>query len=331
MATYKESGVDIDAGAEMVNGIAGMVNSTFNKYVLKDIGAFGGFYEIPQEYKNPVLVSSVDGVGTKLKVAFLTGKHDTVGQCLVNHCVNDILVCGAKPLYFMDYFASGKLEPEIGKSVVSGFVKACIQNNCALIGGETAEMPDFYTKGEYDISGTIVGIVEKTEIIDGSSICESDVIIGLPSNGLHTNGYSLARKVLFEKYSVNDEIDELGCKLGDELLRIHKSYLQPITKLFNNVKIRGLSHITGGGLIGNTSRILPEHLKLNVDWGAWKEPAIFKLIRKIGSVPDEDMKKTFNLGVGIVIIVAEHDLDSAFEVLSNEGEHPFVIGKVEKK
>ncbi len=330
MATYKDSGVDIEEGSKMVREISDMVASTFNDNVLKNIGAFGGFFEVPADYKNPVLVSSVDGVGTKLKIAFMTGKHDTVGQCLVNHCVNDILVCGAKPLYFMDYFATGKLDSNVGKLVVSGFVKACRQNNCALIGGETAEMPDFYSEGEYDMSGTIVGIVEKADIIDGSSICTGDILIGLPSNGLHTNGYSLARKVLLEKFKPGDIVEELGHTLGEELLRVHKSYLQPISKLFTNVKVRGLSHITGGGIVGNTNRVLPKGLRLDIDWKSWKEPAVFGLIRKLGKVPEEDMRKTFNLGIGLIAIISEVDADNALEVLRAEGEHPVVMGKVIK-
>ena len=330
MATYKDSGVDIEAGENMVKSIKNLVTTTFSNNVLRGIGSFGGFYEIPQGFKFPVLVSSVDGVGTKLKIAFLTGIHNTVGQCLVNHCVNDILACGANPLFFMDYFATGKLDANVGVELIKGFVKACNENDCSLIGGETAEMPGLYSENEYDVSGTIVGIVEKSEIIDGSSIHEGDILIGLPSTGLHTNGYSLARKVLLEKYSVDTYIQELGMTIGEELLKIHKSYINPVNKLLNNLVIRGLSHITGGGIVGNTMRVIPEGLKLQIDWNSWQIPAIFDIIRKEGNVPEEDMRRTFNLGIGLVIIIAEGDLDKAVEILRNSGENPVVMGKVIK-
>lgn len=331
MATYKDSGVDIEAGENMVKSIKELVASTFSENVLRGIGAFGGFYEVPQGYKNPVLVSSVDGVGTKLKIAFMTGIHHTVGQCLVNHCVNDILVCGAIPLYFMDYFATGKLDEKTGVDIIKGFVTACKENNCSLIGGETAEMPGLYSEKEYDLSGTIVGIVEKSGIIDGSSINAGDILIGLPSTGLHTNGYSLARKVLLEKYTVDTYMDELGMTIGEELLKVHKSYLHTVTKLSNNIVIRGLSHITGGGIVGNTMRVIPEGLKLDIDWNAWKKPVIFDIIQKEGKVPEEDMRKTFNLGIGLIIIVSEGDLSLATEILENSGEKPCVLGKVVKQ
>jgi phosphoribosylformylglycinamidine cyclo-ligase len=331
MATYNDSGVDIKAGEELVDSIKDIVSSTFNKNVLRNIGAFGGFYEVPSGYKNPVLVSSVDGVGTKLKIAFLADKHDTVGQCLVNHCVNDILVCGAKPLYFMDYFATGKLKKDVGFDIIKGFTVACRENECALIGGETAEMPGFYPENEYDISGTIVGIVDKMDIIDGSSIQKGDVLIGLASNGLHTNGYSLARNVLLKKYNVNSYIDELGMTLAEELLKVHKSYYHQIKRLSNVTKIRGLSHITGGGLIGNTMRVIPEGLALDVDWASWEEPAVFNLIRKEGNVPEEDMRSAFNLGIGLVVIVSEQDAEVSLEELTKAGEQPLIIGKVIKK
>jgi len=262
-STYKAAGVDIEAGDETIKRIKGFAKSTFNKNVLSDIGLFGAFYQPDLTgFKEPVLVSSVDGVGTKLKIAFAADKHDTVGQDLVNHCVNDISVCGAKPLFFLDYLAFGKLSPDKAAKIIEGFSIACKENECALIGGETAEMPGLYAEDEYDMSGTIVGIVDKSGVIDGSNIKKGDVLIGFPSNGLHTNGYSLARKVLLPKFKINEKIDELGSTLGDELLRVHKSYLRLISYLNKNMKIKGFSHITGGGIIGNTKRVLPEGLRL---------------------------------------------------------------------
>jgi len=331
MATYKESGVDIDTAEKMVSSIKEMVASTANKHVLKKIGLFGGFFEVPKGYKKPVLVSSVDGVGTKLKVAFAMNKHDTIGQCLVNHCVNDILCCGAEPLFFMDYFATGKLSAETGVEIIKGFVKACKENGCALIGGETAEMPGFYSDNEYDVSGTIVGIVDKKNIIDGSKIKCQDVLIGIASNGLHTNGYSLARKVLFSKYKANDHIAEIDNILGEELLKIHKSYLHPVRKLMKNKLVTGLSHITGGGLVGNTMRIIPKGFKLNINWNSWDEPVIFDVIRRIGNVPEEDMRRTFNLGIGMVVIVRKINVNKVISTLKRSGEQTFIIGEVIKE
>ncbi|MFN3270910.1 MAG: phosphoribosylformylglycinamidine cyclo-ligase, partial [Candidatus Kapaibacteriota bacterium] len=243
--TYKQSGVDIEAGEKTVERIKSLVKSTYNERVLSEIGLFGGFYDAKfPEFEHPVLISSTDGVGTKLKIAFMMNKHDTIGQCLVNHCVNDILTAGAKPLFFLDYFAMGKLDVDVAYGVIRGLVIACKENNCALIGGETAEMPSFYAEGEYDISGTIVGVVEKSKIINGSKIASGDVLIGLASNGLHTNGYSLARKVLLAKYNIDQYVEELGTTLGEELLKIHKSYYHTIYSLVQEGLINGISHIT---------------------------------------------------------------------------------------
>lgn len=327
--TYKTAGVDIEAGDETVKRIKGFARSTFNKNVLSDIGLFGAFYQPDlKAFSEPVLVSSVDGVGTKLKIAFSADKHDTVGQDLVNHCVNDISVCGAKPLYFLDYLAFGKLIPDKAAKIIEGFSIACRENECALIGGETAEMPGLYAEDEYDMSGTIVGIVEKSRIIDGSSIKKGDILAGFPSNGLHTNGYSLARKVLFPKFKINTRIDELGSTLSEELLRIHKSYLKLITHLNNNMRVKGFSHITGGGIIGNTKRILPEGLKLNIEWEKWELPAIFKLIQQTGKISFDEMKNVFNLGIGLIAIVSPDD-ENKINSLSNEiNEHPVKIGEV---
>lgn len=327
--SYKSSGVDINAGEETVDKIKGYAKSTFNKQVLADIGHFGAFYQLDlQNYKNPVLVSSVDGVGTKLKVAFETGRHDSIGQDLVNHCVNDIAVCGAKPLYFMDYFATGKLIPDTAAEVIKGFSIACNENNCALIGGETAEMPGFYNDGEYDISGTIVGIVEKSKIIDGKKIKKGNILLGFPSNGLHTNGYSLARKVLLSKYKIDQYLPELGATLDDELLKIHKSYLNIITKLSENIDVKGFSHITGGGIIGNTKRIIPSGLNINIHWGNWELPPIFKLIQLAGNITSEEMRKVFNLGIGLIAIISKKDEVEAFQIIHDNKEHVLLIGEV---
>lgn len=327
--TYRSSGVDIQTAEEFVRGLKGKVKKTFSKNVLSNIGLFGALYDASfRGYKHPVLVSSVDGVGTKLRVAFMVGRHDTVGQDLVNHCVNDIAVCGAVPLYFMDYFATGKLKPLVATQVVEGFVKACKQNGCALIGGETAEMPGFYREDEYDIAGMIVGVVEKHTIFDGKKIRAGDVLIGLPSTGLHTNGYSLARKVLFERHEIDDYVDELGCILGEALLAVHRSYLEAIRAVAHLLAVHGFSHITGGGIVGNTSRLLRRGLTLRIDWGAWERPGIFRLIQQEGNVPEEDMRRTFNLGVGLVIVASQKGADAVIEKLQKKKEKPFVIGEV---
>jgi phosphoribosylformylglycinamidine cyclo-ligase len=325
--TYKESGVDIDAGENLIKGIKGFVRDTFTDSVLTDVGLFGAFFEPKTDnFEKPVLVSSVDGVGTKLKVAFMMNKHDSVGQDLVNHCVNDILVCGARPLFFMDYFATGKLKTEVAEKVIFGLAKACKENGCSLIGGETAEMPGMYAEDEYDIAGTIVGIVDKAKIIKGDNIKSGDVLIGLPSTGLHTNGYSLARSILFPKYKVTDRIDELSNSIGEELLRTHKSYLPIVDSIRDKINIKGMSHITGGGIIGNTMRIIPKGLKLKIDWDSWKIPNIFKFIQKTGEVPEEDMRRTFNLGIGLIIIVDKNDVNSVTSLLTDE--KPVIMGEV---
>ncbi|MCX8054828.1 MAG: phosphoribosylformylglycinamidine cyclo-ligase [Ignavibacteria bacterium] len=325
--TYKASGVNIEAGEELVSRIKPLVKTTFNEKVLSEIGLFGGLYEAKFDgYSEPVLVASTDGVGTKLKVAFAANKHDTVGQCLVNHCVNDILACGAKPLFFLDYFATGRLEPSVAEQVISGFVKACRENSTALIGGETAEMPSIYADGEYDVSGTIVGVVDKSKIVNGSSVQSGDVLIGLPSNGLHTNGYSLARKVLFAKYKVDDYIEELGCSLGEELLKIHRSYLHVVHPLAEKGLVSGISHITGGGIVGNTSRVVRKPLELEIFWDSWQRPPIFQLIQKVGNVPEEEMRQVFNLGIGIILITSEQNAYSIMESL--KAENPVFIGRI---
>lgn len=302
--TYKDSGVDIEAGEKMVNSIKGVVRKTHNASVLADIGGFGGFFRPDLTgFEDPVFVSSVDGVGTKLIVAFKTGRYDTVGQDLVNHCVNDIAVCGAHPLFFLDYFSTGKLEQHVGYEVVKGFSKACRENGVALIGGETAEMPDIYGEGEFDLAGTIVGIVDRDKIINGEQIRKGDKLLGFESSGLHTNGYSLARKVLLSEYEVDDYIEQLGTTIGKALLSIHRSYLSVVSELKHIKGMHGFSHITGGGIVGNTKRILPEGRSLDINWDTWKRPPIFKLIQELGNVPEEDMRATFNLGIGLIAVV----------------------------
>jgi phosphoribosylformylglycinamidine cyclo-ligase len=327
--TYKKAGVNIDAGEEVVQRIKKSVRSTFTKNVLTDIGMFGAFYEAKfPNMKRPVLVSSVDGVGTKLKIAFMMKRYNTVGQDLVNHCVNDIAVCGAVPLYFMDYFATGKLAPGVAAEVIGGFAKACKENGCSIIGGETAEMPGFYDAGEFDIAGTIVGVVEKSKIVNGKNIAKGDVLIGLPSTGLHTNGYSLARHVLVPKISLKKKFAELNGTLGDALLAVHRSYVRPIQALTSKNLVKGMSHITGGGIIGNTMRIVPKGLKLKIDWFSWQRPFIYDLIQTAGRVPEYDMTRTFNLGVGLIFIVEKKNADRAVNLLRRMHEHPFVMGEV---
>lgn len=330
--SYKSAGVDIEAGEESVKRIKTHVKKTFTKGVLGEIGLFGGFFELDlAKWKQPVLTSSVDGVGTKIKVALMAKKFDTVGQDLVNHCTNDILVCGAYPLYFLDYFATGKLSPEMFEQVILGFSKACIENECALIGGETAEMPGIYSDEDFDLAGTIVGCVEKSKIIDGTKVQKGDILVALPSTGLHTNGYSLARKVLFEvaKLDVSTYDDELGTTIGDALLAVHKSYLNPIKNLLDNTDyVNGLSHVTGGGIIGNTKRILREGMKVEMDWSSWEVPPIFTMIQKLGKISDEEMRKAFNIGIGLLIAVKEENVDSALAELKKTGENPFVAGRI---
>jgi phosphoribosylformylglycinamidine cyclo-ligase len=327
--TYKSAGVDINAGDETVERIKLLAKSTFNKNVLSGIGHFGAFYQIDLEkYKNPVLVSSVDGVGTKLKIAIMMNRHHTVGQDLVNHCVNDIAVCGAEPQYFMDYLAVGKLNPDVAEQIIKGFAIACRENGVALIGGETAEMPGFYAENEYDISGTIVGIVEKEKVIDGRNVTAGDLLIGFRSSGLHTNGYSLARKVLLSKLKLEQIPDGLTVPLGEELLRIHKSYLGLISKLKNENGLKAFSHITGGGIIGNTKRVVPKGFDLKIDWNAWEMPPIFELIRQLGKVEDDEMRRAFNIGIGLIAIAGKNEADKILELAKLAGEEGIVIGEV---
>ena len=329
MTTYKEAGVDIDAGTEAVSRIKKHVRSTFSENVLTDLGGFGGCFQFPQDkYKEPVLVSSADGVGTKLKLAFLTNRHDTIGQCLVNHCTNDILAVGARPLFFLDYFAAGKLDVDVFEEVVSGLAKACKENDCALIGGETAEMPDFYKPGDYDISGTIIGVAEKGELMPNRGVNTGDILVGLPSTGLHTNGYSLARKVLLDHYDIGDFVESLGSTIGDALLAIHKSYLPAMDGILHENWLVGISHITGGGIVDNTKRILGENQDLEIDWSCWERPPIFKLIQELGNVPEDDMRHSMNLGIGLIIVINPEGLSALQTHLASQGEPYIQLGAV---
>jgi phosphoribosylformylglycinamidine cyclo-ligase len=328
--TYKTSGVDISVGEKTVSKMKDHIRSTFNKNVLIDIGHFGGLFRFNSDkFKEPVLVSSMDGVGTKLKIAVELGIHTTIGQDLVNHCVNDIAVCGAEPLFFLDYLAFGKLDEEVASEIVKGFSIACKENNCALIGGETAEMPGLYNEEDYDLSGAIVGVVEKEKILDGKTIQSGDILIGFPSNGLHTNGYSLARKVLLKQYNLTDHIGLINRTLGEELLRIHKSYLKLIRELKAAVNVKGFAHITGGGIIGNTKRIIPEGLNLKIHWGNWDTPPVFKLIKQTGNIDIGEMRKVFNEGIGLIAVVPQDQEEITFQTSLTQNIHAIVVGEVE--
>ena len=302
--TYKDSGVDIEKAENALRRVKERISNTYTPEVISGVGLFGSFYDISDlSFKNPVLVSSTDGVGTKLKVAILAGRHNTVGQDLVNHCINDIAVCGAKPLFFLDYFASGNLQTEVYEEIITGLTIACKAANIPLIGGETAEMPDLYHPGEYDMCGTIVGMVDKENIINGHSIQTGDVLVGVSGNGLHTNGYTLARRVLLTPFSVHDRIEALNSTVGDELLKIHPNYFPLISGVIAQMPVKGISHITGGGIVKNTNRLLPRGLKLDIDWESWPVPPIFDFIQSTGNVPTEDMRQTFNMGIGLIFIV----------------------------
>jgi phosphoribosylformylglycinamidine cyclo-ligase len=328
---YRASGVDIDAGNETVRRIKSLAKSTFTPGVLSDIGSFGGLFALDRErYQQPVLVASTDGVGTKLKVAFMTGRHDTVGADLVNHCVNDILVQGAQPLFFLDYLATGRLSPDVAEQVIAGVARGCRENGCALLGGETAEMPGFYADGEYDIAGTIVGVVEQSKIIDGRAIVVGDVLIGLPSAGLHTNGYSLARRVLFDVcgFAADSPIAELGTTAGDALLAPHRSYLAPVRPLMEAGVVKGMAHITGGGITENLPRILPEGTAAEIDRSSWSIPAVFRLLQHRGEIADDEMFRAFNMGIGLIIACAAPDEERMMSTLARAGEHAIRLGRV---
>jgi phosphoribosylformylglycinamidine cyclo-ligase len=329
---YKDAGVDIDAANQATERIKKLARSTFNENVLSEIGGFGGMFNgVFADTREPVLVASCDGVGTKIKVAFATGVHNTIGYDLVAHCINDILVQGAKPLFFLDYIAAGKLDPDVITQVVEGLTRACAESNCALLGGETAEMPGLYAEGEYDIAGFIVGVVDRRRIINGARITAGDIVIGLPSVGLHTNGYSLARKLFFDTagYKLDQRVPELGCTPAEEFLKPHKSYLPALERLVEHEgMIKGLAHITGGGLVENIPRILPTNVDVAIKEGSWPVLPIFELMRKIGDVPREDMLRTFNLGVGMVVIINPQVLQFVEDKFNSAHQEFYIIGEV---
>jgi phosphoribosylformylglycinamidine cyclo-ligase len=329
--SYADAGVDISAADKSKHRIKMLARKTFNKQVLSEIGGFGGLFALDlAKYPNPVLVSSADGVGTKLKVAFDLGIHHTVGQDLVNHCVNDIAVQGATPLFFLDYLATGKLENSVVETVVQGISDACRANGCALIGGETAQMPGFYAAGEYDLAGTVIGAVSREKIITGDTIQVGDVLVGLPSNGLHTNGYSLARKLFFEvaKYGPEQYINELKDKTGAALMRVHRSYLGIIRKLIAGEVVSGMAHITGGGITENLPRIIPKGMGAQVDLASWQVPPLFEHLQKLGSVERDEMLRTFNMGIGMIVVVPAEKVKKAKAILNRANERCYIIGRI---
>jgi phosphoribosylformylglycinamidine cyclo-ligase len=329
---YKASGVDIDAGNETVRRIRGLARSTFTSGVLSEIGSFGGLFRLePGLYRDTVLVASADGVGTKLKVAFMVNRHDTIGADLVNHCVNDILVQGAQPLFFLDYLATGRLSPEVAESIVGGIAGACRENGCALLGGETAEMPGFYADGEYDVAGFIVGAVERSRLITGRAIAIGDVLVGVPSSGLHSNGYSLARRVIFEhlRLKVDSYVAELSGTVGDVLLAPHRSYLQMVQPLLDAGRIKGMAHITGGGITENLPRVLPHGTAAVVNTSAWEVPPLFTWLERSGGIPHDDMMRTFNMGIGLIIVTGRDQAEPLIdELAARGGKDARVIGEI---
>jgi len=332
MTTYRDAGVDIDAQDRALEKIKDMVRSTYTPGVLSDQGSFGGLFEVPEDMEKPVLVSSADGVGTKLKIAFLSGRHETIGRDLVHHCINDILVQGARPLFFLDYLATGRLDPGVAAEIISGVAGACVEHGMALLGGETAEMPGFYAEGEYDLAGFIVGIVEASEIIDGTRVREGDVLVALPSDGLHTNGYSLARRVFFDIMGcgIDDHLDELGCTVADELLKPHRCYLEEILPEVRAGRIHAMAHITGGGIVDNLPRVLPKKRRAVIKVGAWEIPSVFSFLAREGDIPDDEMWRSFNMGVGMILVVDPGDLVQVMKGLQERGCPGAPIGRIVK-
>ncbi|HUE96318.1 MAG TPA: phosphoribosylformylglycinamidine cyclo-ligase [Longimicrobiaceae bacterium] len=328
--SYRDSGVDIDAATRAMGGIAQMLRSTRTADTLSDLGSFGGLYRVPRGLKSPVLVASTDGVGTKLKLAFMTGRHDTVGEDLVNHCVNDILVQGASPLFFLDYIGLGQLQEGVVEALVRGIARGCRANGCALLGGETAEMPDFYAPGEYDLAGTIVGIVEEERVLDGSKVRHGDAIIALGSAGLHTNGYSLARRVVFDhmRLGPDDEFPEEGASVAEVLLRVHRSYLGSVRPLLESGRVHALAHITGGGLIDNVPRVLPAGLSARIEQDSWQVPPVFRVLQRAGGIDAREMFRAFNMGVGMILIAAAENADGLVEQLRSSGERAWIAGGI---
>jgi len=327
-SAYTKAGVNIDQGNKAVKKIKEMVK----KFGIKEIGKFSGFFPLKENLNNPVLVSSADGVGTKLKVAFMMGKHNTIGKDLVNHCVDDILVYGAKPLFFLDYIATGKLKPDVVTSIVSGILEGCVENDFVLLGGETAEMPGFYKDKEYDVAGFIVGIVAQEKIVDGKNIRPGDLLIGLPSNGLHTNGYSLTRHIIFEQLKLNVDSIAAGMShpVGEELLKVHKSYLKPVSQLVNKDLVKGMAHITGGGFIDNIPRVLPDHVSVQIE-RVWPVPEIFNFLCEQGKISKHERYRVFNMGIGMVLIIDKNNLSKVEEVLDSFNEPCYLMGQVVEK
>lgn len=330
--TYADAGVNIDRANRTKQRIKYLAHKTFTKGVLSEIGGFGGLFSVNKKYLDPVLVSSVDGVGTKLKVAFEMKVHHTIGADLVNHCVNDIAVQGAAPMFFMDYLATGKLEPEVAEKVVEGIAEACKHNGCALIGGETAEMPGFYPEGEYDLAGFIVGVVEREKIITGKNVQIGDIILGLPSTGLHTNGYSLARKLLFEvaRYSPETYVNEMKNKVGNELMRTHRSYWPVLKKMIDADCIVAMAHITGGGITENLPRVLPRGTAAAIDIGSWPVLPVFEHLQVLGNVPQDEMLRTFNMGLGMLLVISSAKFKKAQTLLDRLGEKFYTVGRIVK-
>ncbi|WP_422659771.1 phosphoribosylformylglycinamidine cyclo-ligase [Paenibacillus sp. EC2-1] len=329
--TYKNAGVDIAAGNEAVERMKKHVKTTFRPEVMTDLGGFGALFQLNKDnYEEPVLVSGTDGVGTKLKLAFAMDRHDTIGIDAVAMCVNDVVVQGAEPLFFLDYLACDKVIPAKIEAIVKGIADGCNQAGCSLIGGETAEMPGMYAEGEYDIAGFTVGIVDKSKMINGQAIASGDVVLGLASSGVHSNGFSLVRKLLLEEsgYALDQELPELGARLGDVLLEPTKIYVKPLLALLKEIQVKGMAHITGGGFIENIPRMLPENVNVDIEYGSWPILPIFKLMQDQGSISNKDMFTTFNMGIGMVVVVAEQDADQALQLLRSAGEEAYVIGKV---
>jgi phosphoribosylformylglycinamidine cyclo-ligase len=329
--SYRDAGVDIDASNLAKERIRGLLRDTATEGTLSELGAFGGLFRVPGGMRSPVLVASTDGVGTKLKVAFMADRHDTVGEDLVNHCVNDILVQGARPLFFLDYLGMGKVEPGAVAALVEGVARGCRANGCALLGGETAEMPDFYEAGEYDLAGTVVGIVEEERILDGSAVSEGDLIVALPSSGLHTNGYSLARRIVFERMGlgVADPFPgEEGATVAEVLLRVHRSYLETLWPLIEAERLKALAHVTGGGIVENLPRVLPQGLGARIRPDSWHVPNLFRVLQEEGRVEESEMYRAFNMGVGMMAVVAPEEAAGVVEALGRSGEEAWVVGEV---
>ncbi|MDE3005620.1 MAG: phosphoribosylformylglycinamidine cyclo-ligase [Gemmatimonadota bacterium] len=329
--SYADAGVDLDAAERTKEGLKELVASTRDRFTLSELGAFGGLYQVPDDVDQPVLGSSADGVGTKLKLAFSTGVHHTVGQCLVNHCVNDILVQGARPMFFLDYLATGEMDEEVVQDVVRGVAIACKENGCALLGGETAQMPDFYAADEYDLAGFIVGSVARDSVIDGSRIVDGDVLVGLESSGLHTNGYTLARKIVFDVMglTVADPFPGTDRTVGEELLAVHRSYLNVLAEPLKDGIVHGLAHVTGGGIPGNLPRVLPQGLGAVVDRASWPIPPVFEALQEAGSVDREEMDRVFNMGVGMIAVVSEDDAAAIHSTAEMHGMESWTIGAIQ--